>query len=330
MGGKQAGSRADGNRQVWPGVEFRHLAALAAVAREGSFADAAYELGYVQSAVSQQIADLERSVGTRLLERRRGAGDVTVTDAGRLLLQHVDPIYAELERARVELDEVQAGAAGTLRLGVWDCVAVRLMPLILRSLSARIPHLKLQMEISLTDRRLAEWVRAGEVQVAFGQLPLSARRLNFAPLLVDPYVLVVPASWPIASDEGRMTPEKLADLPLIGTGDQFVETALSQTLEEAGAEASYVTVAEGNGAVQALVAAGRGAALIPRMALDYRQETITALDANDLVAPRQIVVYWPGGAIQPPGVAAFIDAASLACGARLTGPPVSQLAAEAA
>ncbi|HEY3184942.1 MAG TPA: LysR family transcriptional regulator, partial [Gaiellaceae bacterium] len=71
----------------WLGIELRHLAALEAVAREGSFRRAATSLGYVQSAISQQIAALEKAVGQRLVERSRGGGPLRLTEVGELVLQ---------------------------------------------------------------------------------------------------------------------------------------------------------------------------------------------------------------------------------------------------
>src|SRR3954468_22088056 len=92
----------------WPGVEFRHLAALEAVATEGSFRGAGVRLGYAQPAISQQIAALESAVGTRLVDRRRGRGGVALTEAGEVLLRHATEIGARLRAARAELQALQA------------------------------------------------------------------------------------------------------------------------------------------------------------------------------------------------------------------------------
>src|SRR6266566_3719893 len=87
----------------WLGVEMRHLAALEAVAEEGSFGRAARRLGYTQSAVSQQIAQLEKVVGAKLVERPGGPRAVSLTDAGRLLLRHADAIVARLAAAQADM-----------------------------------------------------------------------------------------------------------------------------------------------------------------------------------------------------------------------------------
>src|ERR1051325_2054596 len=83
----------------WLGVELRHFLALEAVARERSFAKAAAALGYTQSAVSQQIATLERLVGQKLVERPGGPKPVSLTEAGRLLLTHAEAIAARVAAA---------------------------------------------------------------------------------------------------------------------------------------------------------------------------------------------------------------------------------------
>ena len=93
----------------WLGIELRHLAALEAVAREGSFRRAATSLGYVQSAISQQIAALERAVGQRLVERSRGGVRVELTEAGELVLQHADAILARLKAAQADVAALAAG-----------------------------------------------------------------------------------------------------------------------------------------------------------------------------------------------------------------------------
>src|SRR5437667_11240259 len=83
----------------WLGLELRHLIALKAIAEEGSFGRAAKRLGYTQSAISQQIAVLERIVGQRLIERPGGPRPISLTEAGRLLPTHADRTAARLPAA---------------------------------------------------------------------------------------------------------------------------------------------------------------------------------------------------------------------------------------
>src|SRR5215475_7072887 len=103
----------------WLGVELRHFAALQALADEGSFGRAAERLGYTQSAVSQQIATLERIVGEKLVERPGGPRPISLTEAGELLLRHADSIVARLQAAQADLHALQAGEVGTLRVGTF-------------------------------------------------------------------------------------------------------------------------------------------------------------------------------------------------------------------
>src|SRR4029079_15875501 len=100
------------NTDGWLGIDLRHLAALEAVARTRSFSRAARELGYTQSAVSQQIAQLERMVGQRLFHRPGGPRQGGATADGALLLGHADAIVARLDAARADMTALAEGAAG--------------------------------------------------------------------------------------------------------------------------------------------------------------------------------------------------------------------------
>ena len=94
------------------GVEARHLAALQAIAEERSFSRAAERLGYAQSAVSQQIAALERAVGLKLVERPGGPRPVSLTEAGEIVLRHADRLLARLGALRADLDQLVGGRVG--------------------------------------------------------------------------------------------------------------------------------------------------------------------------------------------------------------------------
>jgi DNA-binding transcriptional LysR family regulator len=100
----------------WAGIELRHLVALDAVAREGSFRRAATRLGYVQSAISHQIAALENLTGKRLIERSRGTRPLSLTAAGEILLDHADAVIARVRAAQADLAALDANTTAVLRV----------------------------------------------------------------------------------------------------------------------------------------------------------------------------------------------------------------------
>jgi DNA-binding transcriptional LysR family regulator len=97
---------------AWLGVELRHLLALRAVAKEGSFRGAAARLTFTQPAVSKQIAALERRVGHRLIERPHGHRSLRLTEAGELLLRRAESILEQLELAERELRRLEERRLG--------------------------------------------------------------------------------------------------------------------------------------------------------------------------------------------------------------------------
>src|SRR6266571_357808 len=181
----------------WLGVELRHFLALEAVAREGSFGRAATALGYTQSAVSQQIATLERVVGPRLVERPGGPRPVELTEAGRLLLRHAEAIVARLQAARADMDALQAGEAGTLRVGAFQSAGARILPELLRRYTAAWPRVEISLEEAEDESLLAE-IEHGGLDLAFVMLPVPGQAIETVELVRDPYVLVTQADSPLA------------------------------------------------------------------------------------------------------------------------------------
>src|SRR5436305_12986481 len=149
----------------WLGVELRHFLALEALAREGSFGKAAVALGYTQSAVSQQIAALERIVGQRLVERPGGPKAVSLTEAGRLLLTHADAIAARVAAAQADLTALAEGQAGTLRVGVYQSVGQRILPELMHRFMDGWPQVKVTLTESADDEELLSLVERRELDL---------------------------------------------------------------------------------------------------------------------------------------------------------------------
>ena len=148
------------------GLDFRQLRALVAVVDEGTFGRAAESLGFTQSAVSQQIASLERSVGERLFDRPGGPRPVTLTPAGRLVLKHAEQTLAHLELLERDLAGFKSGAIGRLDVSVFQSVAVKVLPAVVgrlrREVDADVRPLETNDD-SVTVARLQH----GEVDVGF-------------------------------------------------------------------------------------------------------------------------------------------------------------------
>ncbi|MGZ4354742.1 MAG: LysR family transcriptional regulator, partial [Gaiellaceae bacterium] len=188
-------------RDQWLGIELRHLAALEAVGRLRSFGRAARELGYTQSAVSQQIAQLERMVGQRLVDRPGGPRRVDLTEAGRLLLRHADAIVAQLDAAQADMAALAEGAAGPLRVGIYQSVGARILPGLLRRFSAEWPRVEVRVQEETDARDLLRLVERGDLDLTFADLPLPEGPFASAEVLRDPYLLLVQAKSELASRE---------------------------------------------------------------------------------------------------------------------------------
>ncbi|MEA2367528.1 MAG: hypothetical protein QOH38_246, partial [Thermoleophilaceae bacterium] len=133
-------------------LDVKRMKVLREVAAESSFSAAAQKLGYTQSAVSQQIAALEREAGTMLIERNpRG---IRLTDAGEALVRHADKILARLAEAEAELEAIAGLRGGRLRLGSFPTAGATLMPRAIAEFSKRHPAVELSLAEAEPDESL--------------------------------------------------------------------------------------------------------------------------------------------------------------------------------
>src|ERR687893_580209 len=122
-------------------LDVKQLRVLKAVAEHGSFSAAAEALAYTQPAISQQIAALEKSAGTTLVDRTsRG---VRLTDAGRALVDHAEVVIARLAAAEAELDAIAGVRGGRVRLAAFPTAGASVMPPAIALFSRRHPQVEL-------------------------------------------------------------------------------------------------------------------------------------------------------------------------------------------
>src|SRR4051812_42983091 len=208
-------------------LDVKRLRVLREVAARGSFSGAADSLSYTQSAVSQQIAALEREAGTILVERSpRG---VRLTDAGTALVGHADAILARLDAAERELEAIAGLRGGRLRLVSFLSAAASLMPLAIAEFRHRHPAVELSLEPADPPEAIA-CLKAGGCDVALAIessfQPLRDDAVEKTGLLDDPMFLVLPREHPLAR-KAELRLEDLADESWIqGTAATCPDTSI--------------------------------------------------------------------------------------------------------
>src|SRR4051794_40631483 len=163
-------------------LDVKRLRVLREVAAQGSFSAAADALSYTQSAVSQQIAALEREAGTTLVERR--ARGVHLTQAGRALVVQGDAILARLAAAERELESIAGLDGGHLRIVSLPSAASSLVPVAIAEFRRRHPAVELSLEPGEPDDAIA-CVKSGECDVAVA-LEASLRPLEDPAIVKEP------------------------------------------------------------------------------------------------------------------------------------------------
>ena len=287
-------------------LELKHLIALDAVATEGTFGKAANRLGYTQSAVSQQIATLERLVGSQLFDRPGGPRPVALTPLGKLVLGHARDIIARVEATGEAVERFVAGTVGRIDIGTFQSVSNVLLPAMVRQLRGEYTAVDIRLFEEEDNDAGAQGVVAGDLDLAF-TIGHRDGELDSMLLLDDPFVLVAPRG---ELPDGPFPTARLDDLPLVGYPPSSCQIDIENGLRTVGANPTFVFRTFDNGAQMAMVRAGMGWAVMPLLAVDTRDDELDIRFLSPELPPRQICLVWRRDRTLSPVAARMVELAA--------------------
>jgi LysR family hydrogen peroxide-inducible transcriptional activator len=287
---------------------LRQLQYLKLLAEQGSFSRAADAAHVTQPTLSAGIQELERTLGSPVVDRGRTGviltpvGEQAVRRAGEILAQAEDLVQAARSAGRP--------LSGRFRLGVIPTVAPFLLPRVLPLLRVKHPELKLFLREDLTARLIAG-LKSGALDAALIALPYDMTGLEYADVGADELAAVVPANHPLCARE-RVTPEALSgeELILLEDGHCLRDHALGACeLDTPGGERAFAATSL-HTLVQ-MVGSGLGVSLVPAMAVaagltDSAPVAVRPLQAER--SRRDIVVAWRAGSSRGPDARLLAEA----------------------
>lgn len=243
-------------------LNLDQLSTFAKVVETGSFSAAAQQLGLTQPAISLQIRQLERRLGTALIERT--GRKARPTAAGSELLNHLDRIDAAVSGAIDSVARHASDVIGQVRLGTDNTVALFLLPPVLGALRKRYPGLEISVSTgSALD--IGKAVEENRIDLALATLPVSGRALEISAVLDDPIVAIARRDMALPQ---RLTATNLAKLPLLlaqpGTAGRRITDRWFARGEATINPAMSLGSAE---AIKAMALAGLGCGILSEMAV---------------------------------------------------------------
>ncbi|MBO1334174.1 LysR family transcriptional regulator [Streptomyces sp. VRA16 Mangrove soil] len=290
-------------------LDLQRLRALHAVSVHGTVGAAAAALGYTPSAVSQQIAKLERETRTVLLERE-GRG-VRLTEEARQLASAAQELLTVMERAETELEQRRGVPAGRLTIAAFASAARGLLPGALAALAERHPALDTRLtevdphlSVDLVAKGAVDLVVAHDWDIAPLPAPAGVEQAVIGDDLCD---LLVPAGHPLAGREGVRREELGSERWVSQPPGRVCHDWLVRTMRAAGFEPDIAHQADENPTLVALVAAGLGVAVIPRLGRGPLPDGVAAVGL-DPMPRRRLYALWRGGTSRRPAIVAAVQA----------------------
>jgi DNA-binding transcriptional LysR family regulator len=300
-------------------MDLRQLKYLVALAEERHFTRAAAREHIAQPALSQQIKRLEEEVGLTLVER--STRQVTITDAGELLVARGRRILAEVEAARAELESLKGVESGRVTVGTMHTMGPVDVSLVLAIFHERHPAVELTVR-EQSSEELAGLLRDDELDLAFLSVTeqLESEGLGLHQLVSEELVAVLPADHRYARRR-RLPMAELEDEEFIS----FREGArLRELLEAAGRHAGFrpkiKLESNESGRIRRLVARGMGVAILPRSDAIAPGADVAVVALIEPSLSRDITLAWRQERRHPPAVTAFLELARETFGDPPPGP----------
>ncbi|MFG3662150.1 LysR family transcriptional regulator [Streptomyces sp. NPDC047706] len=290
-------------------LSLDRLRTLDALARHGSVSGAAEGLHITTSAVSQQLAKLEREVGQQLLAKH-GRG-VRLTDAGRLLAQHASRILSQVALAQSDLEAQRGQVAGELRLSAFPTAARGLFPTALAALRTAHPALRLRT-CELEPERGIHGVVRGDLDLAvvldwYNKPMALPDGLVKASILDDPADVAMPEGHPLAGRDEVDLGEFAEDEWITWGQGEFCHEWLMFTLRSRGVEPILGHRAAETHTQLALVAAGLGVCICPLLGRHPMPAGVVTVPLKQRVR-RHVYVVWRADADRRPSIRAAVAA----------------------
>ena len=290
-------------------LDVKRLRVLREVAQQGSFSAAAAALSYTQSAVSQQIAALERETGSTLVQRN--ARGIQLTEAGEALVRHADAILTRLTDAEAELEAIAGLRGGRLRIASFSTAGATLVPQAVSLFSSRHPGVELSL-VEADPEESVPRLKTGELDVALvfesgTFLDETYTGLELCQLLEDPFHVAMPKGHPQAAKERVRLKDLAGDAWIQPTSGCACSDFVFNACNAAGFEPRVAFESDDYLVIQGLVATGVGVALIPDLALSAVRGDIVIRPLTGKPPVRHVAAaVLPGGG-RSPATAAMLE-----------------------
>ncbi len=260
-----------------------------AVAHRRSFSHAARDLSLSQPAVSNQVAQLERELGVRLLSR--GPGGPEPTAEGRIVLEHADVIEARLELARTQIAAAAQGRRALLRIGAFPTALASLVPRAVHRLRQAHPDLRVTFDEGTSVELSARLSTGGlDIALVFEEAGIVPDAPGAQLLMRERFLVALAPDHRLA----RRRAVRLADLSRDDWSVALTDGMIVRACRNAGFEPNIVSITRDQLAISALVRRGLAVTLVPELLADpFRDLTLRPIAESDLT--RDVYALLPPG-----------------------------------